>query len=123
MPIQNGATFTLTCGPSSSKWNGSLAGLPIVKVPPGTGTMSKLTEVPGIVSVYGATAVGGRLPWLAAPDRASGAAAITTATTPATAAPAARTLNVHHRKVYPVPPPGLSGGAAGPEGPRRLQNN
>ena len=53
--------------------------------------MSKLTEVPGMVSVYGAVAVAAA--WLTAPDRASGAAAITTATTPATAAPAARTLN------------------------------
>src|SRR5688572_24825108 len=53
--------------------------------------MSKLTEVPGIVSVYAAAAVAAA--WLEVPDRASGAAAITTAARPATTAPAARTLS------------------------------
>jgi hypothetical protein len=51
LPIQKGATWTFTCGPSSSPRSGSDAGLPIVKVPPGTGTMSKVTAVPGMVSV------------------------------------------------------------------------
>ena len=48
--------------------------------------MSKVTEVPGMVSVYGATAVAAA--WLRGADRASGAAASAAAATPTTAAPA-----------------------------------
>ena len=54
MPIQNGFSVTSTCGPSSASRPVSLAGLPIMKVPPGTATMSNETVLPGIVSVYAA---------------------------------------------------------------------
>ena len=51
LPIQNGFSVTSTCGPSSASRPASLAGLPIVKVPPGTATISNETVVPGMVSV------------------------------------------------------------------------
>ena len=50
-PIQNGATVTSCWGPSCGRRSASSSGLPIVKVPPGIGTISKAISVPGIVSV------------------------------------------------------------------------
>src|SRR3954468_19926509 len=59
--IQNGAMRTSCAGPSSAARPGSDAGLPMTNVPPGIATMSNVTFVPEIVSVYvscGATAHG-----------------------------------------------------------------
>ena len=49
-PIQNGSIVTSNCGPSSSLRPSSSAGLPMRNVPPGTGTIRKVTSLPGIVS-------------------------------------------------------------------------
>ena len=48
---EKGRTVTSRCGPSSLLRPFSVAGLPIWKLPPGTGTMSKVTGVPAMVSV------------------------------------------------------------------------
>ena len=48
--------MTLCCGPSSALRPGSVAGLPIMNVPAGMGTMSNVTFVFGMVSVYFASA-------------------------------------------------------------------
>jgi hypothetical protein len=66
----------------------------MVKVPPGTGTMSKVTLVPGMVSVYGATAAAAAacLEPAGALDRASGAATRRMAAAPAPSAPATRAI-------------------------------
>ena len=53
LPIQNGSSLTSTCGPSSVLRSFSPAGLPILNVPPGIGTMSNFTSVLRIFSVYG----------------------------------------------------------------------
>ena len=45
LPIQNGSSLTSTCGPSSALRPFSPAGLPILNVPPGIGTMSNFTSV------------------------------------------------------------------------------
>ena len=49
--MKNGETVTSRCGDSSGRRKGSLSGLPIMNVPPGTATMSIDAEVPGTVSV------------------------------------------------------------------------
>ena len=46
----------MCCGPSSALRPGSDAGLPIMNVPAGMGTISKVTFVFGMVSVYFASA-------------------------------------------------------------------
>ncbi len=51
LPIQNGAICTGCCGPSLSARFSSPAGLPMVNVPPGIGSSSNFTSVPGIASV------------------------------------------------------------------------
>src|SRR5687768_2192828 len=82
LPIQNGPTATSCCGPSSSDRPASDGGLPIRKVPPATGTISKVTLVPGIVSTYGFRSVGGsaaRPEITAASSRAVTADALTAA--------------------------------------------
>ena len=52
-PIQNGLTVTGCCGPSSLERLGSESGLPIRYVPPGIGTIWKVTVEPGTASTYG----------------------------------------------------------------------
>src|SRR5579863_1598042 len=59
--IQNGRTVTECCGPSSALCPNSSGGLPMVNVPPGIGTISNLTPLPGIVSTYGFISSGGGL--------------------------------------------------------------
>ena len=51
LPIQNGATFTSTCGPSCSARPFSPSGAPIKNAPPWIATMSNVTSLPGIVAV------------------------------------------------------------------------
>jgi hypothetical protein len=53
LPIQNGAIWTACRGPSSSPRFSSVMGLPILNVPPGIGSISNVTAVPGMVSTYG----------------------------------------------------------------------
>ena len=53
LPIQNGAIRTACRGPSSSPRLSSFIGLPSVNVPPGIGSISNVTAVPGMVSTYG----------------------------------------------------------------------
>ena len=52
LPIQNARSSTSCGGPSLAVRPFSVAGLPIVKWPAGIATISKLTLVPGTVSVY-----------------------------------------------------------------------
>src|SRR5579862_6733634 len=67
--IQNGRILTGCCGPSSAKRWASVAGLPIINVPPGIGTMSNLTLDPGNDSVYGCISGAGTMgPALAMAD-------------------------------------------------------
>src|SRR5262245_42218768 len=53
-PIQNGSSLTSTGGPSSGLRPASPSLLPIVNVPPAIGTMSNVTSLPGIFSLYAA---------------------------------------------------------------------
>jgi len=51
LPIQKARSSTSCVGPSLAVRPFSVAGLPIVKWPDGIATISKLTLVPGMVSV------------------------------------------------------------------------
>ena len=83
--------------------------------------MSKLTAVPGMVSVYGAAAVAAA--WLDGARSRVGRGSHHHGRHARHRRTGRADAEFHHRKVYPVLPLGLSGGAAGLEGPRRPQNN
>ncbi len=51
LPIQNGATLAVKVGPSSASRLASPAALPMVKVPPGIGSISNLRSDPAMSSV------------------------------------------------------------------------
>ena len=51
-PIQNGEISSSRCGPSSGLWPDSDSALPILNLPPGIGSISKVTSVPAMESEY-----------------------------------------------------------------------